>query len=255
VNFGPIHQSHLQSADICLLRAWWDVRYPDAPDPEYAWVGTLFHAAVAAHLTGRNPRRTVEQMVMEHSDDVAWSDLTPTDALSIALRCYEAWCSSDPPVLGRGEVIAVEQTYRATTPEGMEVEGTVDLIWRDWDGRVIVEDHKTAGRPWTRQKADPWVQPQPAVYTWLVEQNTGLEADLFVFSVVTRDGKIVQRIPVHNFGPTVAPTLLRLHRVHRVLTSEEEPLPSPGATLCSRRWCRHWERCPWGVAREHRRAE
>lgn len=220
-------------------------------------MGTAVHDAVAAALyelgdlgvyaepneVGASACVTFQILVEEDrqsEDPIPWREGSLDEREREVERMAAALWDQMPGLLDRwGAPVSIEQPF-SDVPSGindLKFQGTWDLLT---DEHVLV-DWKTSAKPWAKYKAPKKVQP--LVYARAVEHLTGRWPELFVFVVVTREGR-VQQVPVklprerYRFLERTLPELERM-RAEGIF-----PLNADSA-LCSEIYCPFYNRgCP-----------
>ncbi|HYF45465.1 MAG TPA: PD-(D/E)XK nuclease family protein [Acidimicrobiales bacterium] len=287
-----LRQSTLGTADTCLKRLEYDLdpRIPYGTGEARA-VGTGYHAGLECYYRWRQGEEVGGQCPTR-DDSFAYSDpdlerFLMACIFAAAIEAFDREANTDgfqfDPESSRDravqkisrmleeyflsqrcywpagyEILAVEQEFLYPAPAnrpGWAVKGTVDLILRDPNGWLIIVDHKTATRPWKKNKHEARQTNQPAWYLHHVrllctDPDTGEMPNVaFVFDVMTYDGKFERR-PASRQGHEVAAVIVKAEHVMGLIERGGPYPPNVGSFLCSRRWCDHWLYCPFGEAME-----
>jgi hypothetical protein len=277
-------QSILSDSDNCLRRA----QYRLDPPP---WVrrtggsiralGTGYHAGLELLYRARleqAPLPTLDDMVaaacatFDTSTTVDLYDETPLDEFKWDERVPDTPTAHDSIARMLGEymragmewphdweVLGVEVHAVVTDPVvGAQLKFGADLVLRDPNGWIVLDDHKTAGRAWDESKHLPRKNVQAPFYQRLARTLYPDAAGYrFTFTIVTYPSakgivKAERRIsdpqPEHEAAVALrAKTFLDTYR----LVHEEAGLDlpaNPSSTLCNPKWCDYWAGCPHGAA-------
>lgn len=276
-------QSLLNSADICLRRAGYDLSSPKRWGGSEATVcGTGYHAGMETYYLWRQENQ-------DPSSDLGpawragWPAPTPDvmEAIyaSIEASCFKEvedkpdfpWDTSFAETVTRAQQMAhayfegghfwpirydvvgveVDFTLPPTVP-GWADSGTIDLVVTDtWTGRTILDDHKTARKSWKKGKEYPRSTNQPAFYDEAWERATGVKPDAFSFSIMTYAGQFERRVVYVTEGDRELVHTRKRVNLPLLVEHVEHGLELPGNTssfLCSDKWCDHWDICPFGGA-------
>lgn len=265
-----IHQSMVGQADICMMRLQYslDSTLPKVSS-EARVVGSAYHAGAAhyydARMTGfpgldivvpdAYAKAAEEFEEVQHTDngvevvEVHW-DSDPEKALQKVMSMLYRYFSEGHFWPEDHEVLGVELPFIVPSPwsERWVLAGTMDLVLRTPDGRALIPDHKTARRPWKKEKHDARHNNQPDLYTWVFTQ---LFPDLgwpgFCFDVMTYDG-VFERRWADRTPQQVEAALQKAERLTKILDAQVPGLPNTQHFLCSPKWCDTWHHCPFGEA-------
>lgn len=268
-----IRQSTLGSFDVCHKRVEFDrdpnIGYGTGPHRAF---GTAYHAGLEAYYEGMRtglegnplPSRTITEAVGEaftrESQHIStWEPdwTSANEAVGHVLHLVLEYITKDGGTywLFDHDVVATEVTlFYPLGDTGWAMKGTLDLVLRNRDtGAHVIVDHKTARRPWKKGKELFKNTNQPAWYTlfWPLvwaEANGGEVVDTsFWFDVMSHDGRLEHRqAPVTEAQR--AAVLEKASAACRLIDNGGPYLPNTQSFLCSKQWCDHWDRCPFGAA-------
>jgi hypothetical protein len=260
-----LRQSMMGSADVCLRRLGYDLLGHKGTG-EARIVGTAYHAGLEALYLARRDGRpdpskrqlhtaAEESFELEAEGHEVWAT-TKADAMRRVLDMVDAYLDGDHAWSPDVQVLGVEQEwFLPLTPE-WAIKGTIDLVlWAPIPGTerwgVVLEDHKTAGRKWPKDKHSPRKQPQPGLYAWAWWSCTGTQPDRFTYGVMTYKGEFERRwtMPTRAHMEALLGKAVGLTRILDGVDPEALPA-NPTSNLCSAQWCDHWLRCPFGQALE-----
>jgi PD-(D/E)XK nuclease superfamily len=262
-----LRQSTLGTADTCLKRLEFDL------DPSIAYttgearaVGTGYHAGLELYYRRRmnddgpvkiEPGDTelddvlalaCESFMLEsETDGFEWQH-GPDAALAKIDRMLRSYFHGAHYWPADYRVVGVEHTFLWPLSDGWITKGTVDLLVEQPDtGWLIIDDHKSAKRRWKRGKESHRSTNQPAWYTHFIRQVFDRPDVAFVFDVMTYDGEFERR-QVQVEPQHVAGVLAKAETVCGLIERDGPFPPNTASFLCDRRWCDHFDRCPWGSA-------
>jgi len=194
-------------------------------------------------------------------DEFKWDDNIPDQAtghdfISRMVRHYMTEGCEWPE---DWTVLGVEVHQNVDDPEvGVQTKFGADLVMQAPDGGIVVDDQKTAGKPWNTGKESPRKNVQAPFYLRLARKiYPDAPYYRFVFSVMTlprpKAGITFQRLisdPQHE-----AAIVKRARAFRQVYTMVHEgaglDLPAnPNSTLCNPKYCDYWKVCPYGAALE-----
>lgn len=256
-----LRQSTIGSFDICMRRAGYDMR-PNQPrrSGEARCVGTAYHGGLEEAYRSRtneafpatldNVKRAAQEAFEAEaalfdawatSKEASWQRVT--DMLDVYFNNEHYWSQ-------RYEVLGVEQEFFLPLTNNWFLKGSIDLVLRQPDdGRVILVDHKTAGRKWKKNKHLPEKQVQAVIYCWAWWMATGEIPDHFSFDVMTYKGEFERREckvePRHMRA--VLDKAVGVARVFDAVPGDVLP-GNPSSDLCSGLYCDHFLICPMGAA-------
>ncbi len=148
------------------------------------------------------------------------------------------------------EIVAVEHRFDLPWYNDHRRTGAADLILRDPNGWIVVDDHKTAGRRWNTGKEKPRKNPQACWYGWAAQEMfPGAPGYRVVFSIMTYKGVFERRISDPTPDHIAAAARLLSASAEQYLMTREAGLDmpaNPSSTLCSPAFCDFWDRCPHG---------
>ena len=255
-----LRQSTLGSGDICLQRMGYDVD-PDVQkgNGEARIVGTAYHAGLQAFYDARIDGEVLPYGAVSAAAQKVFSDevdrfpnaVWATDIAQARLRVdsmLEAYLGPDGGVWpAEYEVVGTEQEWFLPLCPGWVIKGSIDLVLLGPNG-VVLDDHKTAGKPWQKTKHDPRKHVQPPTYWWAWWTLFGKPPAAFTYSIMTYAGKFERRWLVVSEAQIAA-----LLRKAVAMTSVLDSVPlnnlptNPSSNLCSELYCDYWHRCPAGA--------
>jgi hypothetical protein len=252
-----IRQSTIGQLQLCGMREYYRnhdgyVDYVSEP----LLFGILFHAAVEQILLDDmsiiqvldqdNLRMLAE--VEETNRQVAISNLDKFhwDNLRAALV---SWYDTLWPSISSQELLVVEEKLYAPLSDKVWLQGSPDVITRAGSGSVVGRDWKTAGRGWKPEKAEASLQP--ALYSYLVEQNYGYKVDEWVFHVFNRRAHDWEH---HAVGGWDIDAAIQMALRYAEMLQNGLFVPNPTqygsfslkrAWYCSARFCPAWNVCEY----------
>lgn len=277
-------QSVLSDADNCLRRAQyrldpptWATRIAGATRA----VGTGYHAGLELRYRARldgAPLPTVDDMVAaglatfdtsmttdlyDNSpvDEFRWDDRVPDrgTAHHLIASMVTGYMDGGHEWPADWRVLGVEVHGLVADPVvGADLKFGADLVLRDPNGWIVIDDHKTAGRAWDESKHLPRKNVQAPFYQRLA-RHLWPEAPgyRFVFSVITYpNAKGVVKFERRISDPqleheaaiaTKARNFLDMYQLVHVQAGLDLP-GNPSSTLCNPKWCDYWQGCPHGAA-------
>lgn len=256
-----IRQSMMGSADICLRRLGYDLAGHKGTG-EARIVGTAYHAGLERLYTDRREGRASTKVQLHKAAEDAFAveaqgfdgwATTSLDAAARVVSMLDAYVDGGHEWPEEYEVLGVEQEWFLPLFGRWVVKGTIDLVLRgpipglDRVG-VILDDHKTAGRKWPKNKHDPRKQPQPGLYAWAWYACTGVVPDRFVYDVMTYEGLFERRWTTPTSAHMQA-LLDKATALTQVIEAFEDPTQMPAnptSNLCSSMYCDAWAVCPFG---------
>lgn len=243
-----MRQSLINSSDICLKRTGYQSEGLWAPS-EPALVGTAYHAGLEAFFNGEEQFESVVKafavLTQADQDGFEW-ETSLQDAIDRVANMLQAyWPNAWHDTI---EVIGTELSFTEPWINGWQAHGTVDLLFRnDYDGRLVIDDHKTAKRKWPANKHDIRHSVQSAWYCYWIWQQYA-EMPSFVYSIMTYAGFFERRW----VNPTMEQMLTVVKKAENLAyLLDNVPvshLPTNTTTpLCSEKYCPAWEACPCGA--------
>lgn len=177
-------------------------------------------------------------------DEIEWHDPKATEATRIYVA-FEDWFCRYFPTLPEPVDGGVEHNFKSLEiVPGITIEGTVDYIYEDEDGRLHVKDWKTSKRAW--QKSDVARDLQASMYSLAVWELFGdLPVD-FTFEVWVKGNS-----PRHE-SYTTERTPEDIERFIWQLEQWAQQIregvfsPNTNGWWCSARWCSYHDVCPAG---------
>ena len=175
------------------------------------------------------------------------------ELLETMLRSY--FVESDAWWPERYLVLGVERFFDLPWTGELSRGGSIDLIMLDQDhDQVIGEDHKTAGRAWSKGKEHPRKNLQAPWYSWAIrELYPDHKSYLSSFSIMTYAGKFERRASVvdEKHINAAAQALFETAAQYQVTRANGLDMPAnPSSTLCSPEYCDYFNICPHGAAIE-----
>lgn len=279
-----ITQSMLGNADKCLLSFQYGLDTPvwfkRTAGADRA-VGTAFHAALELYYRERinvpellpdtaamivegfrsfDLARTLDSYDNTPVEIFKWSERIPDEAeayglISALVTAYVENHWYWPPEF---TVVEVEANHTVTHPDtGHRFKLGADLVLRDPNGWIVLDDHKTAGKAWAEGKHHPRKQNQASLYTWAARQIwPDAPGVRFVFDIIQFPGKktevrferrISDPTPAHEAAIVKkAIDLVDLYEVVHVQMGRDLPA-NPASTLCNPKWCDYFDGCPHGA--------
>jgi hypothetical protein len=269
VQIKTMRQSTATTADICLQRLEY---YLDPGTPKKGSVnrsmGTGYHAGHAhSYLERRAGRKAnlleVGDAAVEAFDaDVAENEVFDwryqpqnyrqqevvfdrDQAIQTMIQAIKRYYDEGHEWGPDYEVVAVEMSFDLPWPEmpGWRRSGTIDLVLAK-DGQYILDDHKTARKPWQKSKGGP-TNPQAAWYQAAWGEYSGSDNMAFVYSVMPFEGAFERRLATRT-PKQVEMTLRRVADIARLIDQGGPFPPNPESFLCSEAYCDYWSICPYG---------
>jgi putative RecB family exonuclease len=229
--------------------------------PEALLLGSALHAGIARYYWGigkyghPEPLSLLQGLVQDYLIfDIGDSEIPVTykegsnkeSLLADARRLVEVFYRDVEPM----EVVSVEQPLSAPlydeegNPTDMKLIGVVDLIARDKEGNLILIDHKTAARAYSKDKIEQDLQM--TVYSYLVCASANKlvpskSETLHRFDVLVKLKK-EPRLDLYHTTRTAADRKRLAKTITRVLRGIEAGVffPNPG-WMCSD--CQHARAC------------
>lgn len=220
-----------------------DLREDDWPAPP-AWLVERCYIAAKAEIFARV--RDIEQ-------DFVW-DTSFDETVTRAQQMIHAYFAGGHYWPADYRILGVEIGFLVPSiVDGWVDKGFMDLVvYQEGTGHTILDDHKSAGKKWKKNKESPRTNNQPAMYDIAWEAATGVKPDAFAFSVMTYAGEFERRlvyVQEHDRNLVRAKQRTDLPLIEQGI---KNGLQLPGNTssfLCSERWCDHWLVCPFGAPR------
>ena len=267
-----VSQTILNNADVCLRRAEY-ARHEEKFFSDQTICGTGYHAGLEVYYLNRlqNPDEVVPSpAIVEAAYDQAglliqaerdhagprmkwnlWS--TVPEIVAGAQGMLHAYFSQGCYWPEDWKVIGVEQQLLMPAHvAGWHQRSTIDLVLRQREsGLLVLADHKSATKPWKRDKESYRKTNQPAMYVDGWERATGERPDAFVFDIMTLNG-LFERRTAQVTNATIEGMIEKQRTILPLLEKANAgELELPGNTqsfLCSEKWCDFWDRCPFGAA-------
>jgi hypothetical protein len=133
--------------------------------------------------------------------------------------------------------------------------GSIDLVLMDPVGYVVGVDDKTAGKRWNDGKHTPRRNAQASWYVtalqYLFPDAMGYR---FVFDIMTYKGVFERRVsdPQPEHQAATDRRAIEVVTLYEGMRAGGMDLPAnPASTLCSPRYCDHWDVCPYGAVLDH----
>jgi len=270
--FRTVRQSTLGDIDICLRRAQANVAgLLKRKESQYAMQGTAYHVGLESYYLARQRKgryfepSTTEVLGYCKAAEEAFENIVldaGADDREVVLKdsidvCLDQVTAMVLAYFADGfywpenfQVVDVEWRFNHPFTDTWRMSGTADLVLFNRDtGKLILDDHKTAGKMWPERKADPMRHPQPAWYVKAAQvefpEMNGYE---FFFSVMRRDAQKFRRYPA---TPSQAHIDALTERAEQsaALFDLGTPLPTNTTSfLCTQEFCDFWDRCPSGGA-------
>jgi len=265
---SELHISHSQIFTYlnCSLKYYFS--YVEGRMPEHRPAAMLFgsaiHAAIARYYKGVQKKGKPEPLsllqdlfhdywnwqVEDTGIPVAYKDGSDKDSmLAEGQRLVLIFYKNAEPM----EVIGVEEPYSSVlydedgNPSDMKLIGIVDCIQRDDKGNLIIIDHKTAARGYSKDKIEQDLQM--TVYSYLVCANRMVPAKSDTahrFDVLVKLKK-EPRLDIYHTTRTAANRRRLAKMISRVLKGIEAGVffPNPG-WMCAD--CQHASACVnWSI--------
>jgi hypothetical protein len=267
-----VRQSTLGEADKCLRSMQYSIESRVYHGGVVRAIGTAYHKGLETYYNGERSidgvvavakvclHDTIElrpSHISEHSKDPGlfkFDEAFPDEETAAAtvesmLRAYfdggNAWPED-------WAVLATEPEFHLPFSGEHTRDGSPDLVLQGPDGGIVVVDHKTAGKKWNYNKHDPRKQNQSP---WLVaamrEVYPGAPSYRFAFDIMTYKGVFERRISAVTDAhiAAVEAKAVSVVKIYETLRAEGLDLPAnPASTLCSPKYCDHWDICPHGSA-------
>lgn len=283
-----VRQSTLGEADKCLRSLQYSLEHPTYHGGSIRAVGTGYHMAHEhfygfVETWGWDPLvqfTEVRQTLITESIKVGQERFDQSVAMAPSHVSEETktagafrWDDTAPDTeTGHAMIESMVRAYHdgghAWTPEfevlGVEVpfslpfhgdhtrDGSIDLVLKDSAGYIIGDDHKTAGRAWDKGKHEARKQNQSPWYTAaLMELYPNAPGYRFTYSIMTYAGKFERRISDVGMRHILATErkAMQVVSLYEHLRGAGYDLPAnPASTLCSPKWCDHWDICEHGAA-------
>lgn len=253
---GAWHQSTLSTIGDCPRR-WFLTYQCNLPDPsgEAARVGTAIHSAVELH---EKARQQGDQVELEDMIAAACGELDEPELQEKARLGVRHWWKtpmkdggvSHREWLSQFEVVAIEPYFRVDLVEGaLPVAGWIDGVYRDPEtGLYRLVDLKTSGSM-SRWKADGEGKRHQATMYAVALQLSDIVGDIDYLPTMTytvvkpgKGGECARRVEV---APDLADVKLLGQKIRDAeQTVAEDVFPrNPDWTLCSEKWCPHYDGC------------
>lgn len=141
-----------------------------------------------------------------------------------------------------------------------ELSFACDLVLMDPVGYIVAVDNKTAGKAWPQGKEHPRKNHQSALYVAGLQRiYPDVLGHRFVFDIMQYPGKktpprFERRIA--DPGPEHIEAAVRRAREFALMWEKwhvqggMDMQANPASTLCSPKWCDHFDGCPYGAALE-----
>lgn len=262
-------------SEICLRRGQY-YRDPDLPRTfnQGALVGTAWHAMMETYYGARRAwpnewlaGETVEMRMLDvgigrltegMADPLfTWQQdnanlRTPVDCVNTLNRMAGAWVTGRGHgldwTLDGGRIIETEMGV-GVEMEGHWFQGVLDLVVEYPQRGVVIVDHKTAARKWSRVKEDMRRLVQGPLYAEAMYRVTGWDAEWATYDVMTYGGAFT-RVWVPVSQSVRGYTVSRWHDLAELIDSYQgRDLPmNPTSPMCQEKYCKHWDICPSGAA-------
>ena len=253
-------------AELFDCPAKWEAKFVKGlrlPASGSARLGTAVHAGTAAFdqsrldgapISADDAAGVVVDAIHHPDEDVAWDEITPTEAEKIAVPLHKLYCADIAP---RQEYVAVEALAEdlTLTDIGITLTGTVDRVRKDGNGEFGIADIK-AGK--SAVGADGVVKTaghaaQIAVYEVLAECATGkrMSAPAQIIGLTAAKTDKGRRAGIGEISDARSlllddedgkPGLLRL--AARIVHSGDF-YGNPRSTLCNEKYCPAYPGCRW----------
>ena len=109
-----------------------------------------------------------------------------------------------------------------------------------------LDDLKTAGRSWPKNKGSK--ELQPPFYAYLYGRNYGVFPRTFGYHILvyTPTGQIKkQRFNVRVDRKSIGAAMAKAGAVYRMAEAGMFPPADPGSWVCDEKWCGYWHTCPY----------
>lgn len=160
--------------DFLRCRKRWDYRWVQhlkakRPDGKL-FTGTLIHQFLETYYESGYPAAYQAMEELFHKTDTSRMDQIELDELwDMACKVTENYVAQWGHIDKDWEVIATELKFAIPLETGINYEGTIDLIFKDGDGRLFFMDHKTTTSIERYQK-NTEMDRQISRYWWALQQ-------------------------------------------------------------------------------------
>jgi hypothetical protein len=256
------HQSTLSSLlDGCSWQYFLEyVVKVESPQKAESLAGSAYHAAVEAHESGRVATAPVGKDAMlevatEYVRERGGDDEVASEARAAVENFFAPMKDGNPSHqewLQAYEPVAIEKYFKLPLVAGAKpIGGTVDGVYRDADGGLLLIDHKTANNlsRWGAEGEEH--RSQATLYSTAVALSPEYAATALVpmhYLVVrrslgrSRQFEAARRVTVQPGLEDVALLGDRVREAERVV-AEEDFVRNPAWNLCDKRWCAFYEQC------------
>ena len=272
-----VRQSTLGDADKCLRAMQYSIEGTVYHGGVGRAIGTAYHKAL--ELSYRNlidngmhldPRMSVinaheefdrlVEMAPSHESEFSktagefkWDDKFPDadSAKAVLSTIVPAYFEGDGVWPEEWTILDVEQSFSLPFFGDNTRNGSIDLVGVDPDGYVFGDDHKTAGKAWPYNKHHARKSNQAPFYVRaLQELYPDAVGYRFFYSIMTLGGKFDRReVRVDRAHiDAVDSKAVQVVTLYQGMRAGGLDLPAnPASTLCSPKYCDHWDICPYGA--------
>lgn len=144
--------------------------------------GSIIHECLEAYYEGRSWKKVLDKWEEEYyATTFAEEREELGDIPGLSREILENYMEYYDEVDSDLEVIATELHFQLPLTEGVELQGYIDAIMKDGQGRLWLWDHKTYKR--MKDYSFFLYNPQSAIYLWAA-QELGYEVEGFVWNVI-----------------------------------------------------------------------
>ncbi|MEM9605877.1 MAG: PD-(D/E)XK nuclease family protein [Actinomycetota bacterium] len=211
------------------------------------WDDTRVIAHVARDEEGKvvPNARSVDEADHDHEEDQC--ELV-YEQLAHMTTVYFRGTGDQPSAVWPAEyrVIGVEHEFLSPFIPGWDKKGFIDLLLvHEPTGWLVVDDHKSSGKKWDRNKHRPRKNIQGPMYVMAVKELYGdLPVEVW-YSIMTPKGVFERRKSEWTNGHLQAVVDRGMETAGLLATGV--PLPAnPKSNLCSPKFCQYFEICPSG---------
>lgn len=273
-----VRQSTLGDADVCQRRMQYSLESPVYHAGATRAVGTAYHAGLewaysqeirtgvwpdhrmasieACEVFDRtaNMEPSHESELTKVPGQFLWDDTFPDRATAhekIEFMLKAFWEAEGAHWESPWNVLELERGFSLPLwGDEHTRNGSIDLIGVDPDGYVFAEDHKTSGKAWNYNKHHARKQNQAPFYVAaLKELYPDAPGYRFFYGIMTYKGVFDRResIVTDEHIAAVDMKAVQVVTLYQGLRNSGLDLPAnPSSTLCSPKYCDHWDICPYG---------
>lgn len=257
-----MRQSTIGNADKCLKQLEYSLD-PSIPygTGEARVVGTAYHAGLEAYYRARMEGELLPAIeVHKAASNAFWTEAPSVPRWDTSSE--EAALKIRPMIdqyLEVGvwpydyKVIGIEVPFTEPWLNGWKAHGTIDLVVQTPEGFIVLDDHKTAKKPWNRTKDNARHNNQGSWYTYWWWVTSG-QMPNFCWSIMTYAGQFERRYATRNRSEILA-VIKKAEQIARLVdaTGGVDLPPNTDGWWCSEKFCDFWDLCPYGSAMDQDR--